>query len=158
MGTPVRATGRQAGAPSVAARGRPRPRGVADQLRDPSTGEGVQAHLEVRRADPARRPVRPPRVRDGHGGRLRRARPRLVPMIPYTLVLKPGLVIHSIYNGYWFWGRPSTADLWRDLREATKESRPDWDLGTPGLRDAWEAGDWSQFHGWDRRPDEWHPA
>jgi len=27
------------------------------------------------------------------------------PMIPHTLVLKPGLVIHSIYNGYWFWGR-----------------------------------------------------
>jgi len=27
-------------------------------------------------------------------------------MIPHTLVLKPGLVIHSIYNGYWFWGRP----------------------------------------------------
>jgi peroxiredoxin len=31
------------------------------------------------------------------------------PMIPYTLVLKPGLVIYSIYNGYWFWGRPSIA-------------------------------------------------
>ena len=29
------------------------------------------------------------------------------PMIPHTLVLKPGLVVHSIYNGYWFWGRPS---------------------------------------------------
>jgi hypothetical protein len=29
------------------------------------------------------------------------------PMIPHTLVLKPGLVIHRIYNGYWFWGRPS---------------------------------------------------
>ena len=28
------------------------------------------------------------------------------PMIPHTLVLKPGLVIHSVYNGYWFWGRP----------------------------------------------------
>ena len=28
------------------------------------------------------------------------------PMIPHTLVLKPGLIIHSIYNGYWFWGRP----------------------------------------------------
>ena len=27
------------------------------------------------------------------------------PMIPHTLVLKPGLIIHSIYNGYWFWGR-----------------------------------------------------
>ena len=33
-------------------------------------------------------------------------------MIPHTLVLKPGLVIHSIYNGYWFWGRPSFYDLW----------------------------------------------
>ena len=31
------------------------------------------------------------------------------PMIPHTLVLKPGLVIHSIYNGYWFWGRPSVS-------------------------------------------------
>ncbi|WP_308468032.1 redoxin domain-containing protein [Rathayibacter soli] len=27
------------------------------------------------------------------------------PMIPHAPVLKPGLVIHSIYNGYWFWGR-----------------------------------------------------
>ncbi|MGD1050063.1 MAG: redoxin domain-containing protein [Solirubrobacteraceae bacterium] len=67
------------------------------------------------------------------------------PMIPYTLVLKPGLVIHSIYNGYWFWGRPSIQDLWRDLREATSEIRPDWDLGTPGLREAWEAGDRTMF-------------
>src|ERR1700749_4935208 len=31
------------------------------------------------------------------------------PMIPHTLVLKPGLEIHTIYNGYWFWGRPSFA-------------------------------------------------
>jgi len=23
-------------------------------------------------------------------------------MIPHTLVLKPGLVIHSMHNGYWF--------------------------------------------------------
>ncbi len=45
------------------------------------------------------------------------------PMIPHTLVLKPGLVVHSVYNGYWFWGRPSIADLWRDLRAATKETR-----------------------------------
>ena len=37
------------------------------------------------------------------------------PMIPHTLVLKPGLVIHSIYNGYWFWGRPSVDELRRDL-------------------------------------------
>ena len=72
-------------------------------------------------------------------------------MIPHTLVLKPGLVIHSIYNGYWFWGRPSVDDLWRDLRAASSEIRPDWDLSKPGLREAWDAGDYSLFHGWDRQ-------
>ena len=76
------------------------------------------------------------------------------PMIPHTLVLKPGLVVHSIYNGYWFWGRPSTHDLWRDLRDASRESRPDWDLATPGLREAWESGDRAPFHGWNRSPAE----
>jgi peroxiredoxin len=73
------------------------------------------------------------------------------PMIPYTFVLKPGLVIQSMYNGYWFWGRPSLDDLWRDLRAASSESRPDWDLAKPGLRDAWNAGDYSSFHGYDKR-------
>ena len=73
------------------------------------------------------------------------------PMIPHTLVLKPGLVIHSIYNGYWFWGRPSVVDLWHDLRAVSSEIRPDWDLSTPGLREAWDAGDLSPFHGWNRR-------
>ncbi len=71
------------------------------------------------------------------------------PMIPHTLVLKPGLVVHSIYNGYWFWGRPSIEDLRRDLREATREIRPDWDLSVPGLREAWNAGDHHAFHGWN---------
>jgi peroxiredoxin/uncharacterized membrane protein YphA (DoxX/SURF4 family) len=70
------------------------------------------------------------------------------PMIPHTLVLKPGLVIYSIYNGYWFWGRPSVIDLWHDLRTVTSEIRPDWDLSAPGLREAWNAGDLSRFHGW----------
>ena len=54
------------------------------------------------------------------------------PMIPHTLVLKPGLVVHSVYNGYWFWGRPSVDDLWHDLRAATSEIRPDWDLERAG--------------------------
>ena len=66
-----------------------------------------------------------------------------------TLVLKPGLVIHSIYNGYWFWGRPSITDLWHDLRSVTSE-RPDWDLSAPGLREAWNADDRSPFHGWNK--------
>jgi hypothetical protein len=73
------------------------------------------------------------------------------PMIPHTLVLKPGLVIYSIYNGYWFWGRPSVINLWHDLRAVTSEIRPDWDLSTPGLREAWNAGDLSRFHGWNKQ-------
>ena len=73
------------------------------------------------------------------------------PMIPHTLVLKPGLVVHKIYNGYWYWGRPSVANLHDDLREVTSEIRPDWDLSTPGLREAWDTDDWSHFHGWNKR-------
>lgn len=71
------------------------------------------------------------------------------PMVPHTLVLKPVLVIHTVYNGHWFWGRPSVYDLWRDLRSAMAEIRPDWDLSTPGLREAWAAGDSSLFNGQD---------
>jgi peroxiredoxin len=76
------------------------------------------------------------------------------PMIPHTFVLKPGLVIHSIYNGYWFWGRPSVDDLHRDLREVTREIRSDWDLSASGLREAWNAGDDCSFHGWNKRTPE----
>ena len=71
------------------------------------------------------------------------------PMIPHTLVLKPGLVIHSIYNGYWFWGRPSDEDLRHDLRAVTREIRPDWELTAPGLREAWDAGDTSMHFPYD---------
>ena len=72
------------------------------------------------------------------------------PMIPHTLVLKPGLVIHSIYNGYWFWGRPSFDDLRRDLREVLREIRPDWDPSAPGLREAWESEDHSKHYPYPR--------
>jgi len=72
------------------------------------------------------------------------------PMIPHTIVLTPGLVVHTIYNGYWFWGRPSVEDLRRDLRDASRQIRPDWDLSSPGLREAWDAGDLTAFHGWNR--------
>lgn len=74
------------------------------------------------------------------------------PMIPHTLVLEPGLVIYSIYNGYWFWGRPSFDDLWRDLREVTREIRPDWDITRPELRAAWDAGDKSKFFPYPSEP------
>lgn len=73
------------------------------------------------------------------------------PMIRHMLVLKPGLVIHRIYNGYWFWCRPSVFALWHDLRAVPSEIRPDSDLNAPGLRDAWNAGDFWPFHRWNRR-------
>lgn len=72
------------------------------------------------------------------------------PMIPHTLVLEPGLIVYKIYNGYWFWGRPSTAELWQDLREVTRKCRPDWDLSAPGLRENWE-GDKSRHWPYDAR-------
>ena len=62
------------------------------------------------------------------------------PMIPHTFVLAPGLRIFSIYNGYWYWGRPSNEDLRHDLRAITRQVRPDWDIGTPGLREKWNVG------------------
>src|SRR3989449_5526435 len=37
------------------------------------------------------------------------------PMIPHTIVLEPGLVIYKIYNGYWFFGRPTPEELRQDL-------------------------------------------
>jgi peroxiredoxin len=69
------------------------------------------------------------------------------PMIPHTLVLKPGLGIHSVYMGYWFWGRPGVEELRQDLRAVSQDVRPDWDLSKPELREAWDAGDLSSFHG-----------
>ena len=62
-------------------------------------------------------------------------------MIPHTLVLEPGLKIYRVYNGYWFWGRPSTAELWQDLRAVSRKIRPDWDLTDPALQVDWDAGD-----------------
>ena len=55
-------------------------------------------------------------------------------MIPYTLVLEPGLIIQKIYMGYWFFGRPTLEDLRHDLRAVLKKCRPDWDISTPELK------------------------
>ena len=46
------------------------------------------------------------------------------PMIPHVIVLEPGLVIYKIYNGYWFFGRPTLEDLRQDLRAVLKKCRP----------------------------------
>jgi hypothetical protein len=42
------------------------------------------------------------------------------PMIPYTLVLEPRLVVYKVYNGYWHWGRPSPERLRQDLCAVTQ--------------------------------------
>jgi peroxiredoxin len=62
------------------------------------------------------------------------------PMIPHVIVLEPGLVVYRIYNGYWFFGRPTMEDLRQDLRAVTKKCRPDWDITAPELRVAWQDG------------------
>ena len=49
------------------------------------------------------------------------------PMVPHTLVLAPGRKVHSIYCGYYFWGRPSRDELWHDLREVFKQTKADFD-------------------------------
>jgi peroxiredoxin len=67
------------------------------------------------------------------------------PMIPHTFVLEPGLRIHSMYLGYWFWGRPSMEELHKDLRAVMKKIRPDFDPTADGLRDAWEQRDRKRF-------------
>ena len=35
------------------------------------------------------------------------------PMIPHTIVLEPGLAVFKIYNGYWYFGRPTIEELRR---------------------------------------------
>jgi peroxiredoxin len=67
------------------------------------------------------------------------------PMIPHTLVLAPGLEVFRIYVGYWYWGRPSNAELRQDLRELTRRIRPDWDITTSALREAWQRGEKERF-------------
>ena len=62
------------------------------------------------------------------------------PMIPHTLVLEPGLRVYKIYNGYWFFGRPTMEELRQDLRAVSRKCRPDWDITTPELKAAWQQG------------------
>lgn len=65
--------------------------------------------------------------------------PRHNAMIPHTLVLAPGLRIHRVYMGYWFWGRPTNDELHRDLREVVRACRPDWDIASEELRADWDS-------------------
>jgi peroxiredoxin len=72
------------------------------------------------------------------------------PMIPYVIVLEPGLIVFKIYNGYWFFGRPTIEELRQDLRAVLRKCRPDWDITTPELKSAWEQGEHDRFYPYDK--------
>jgi peroxiredoxin len=61
--------------------------------------------------------------------------------VPHTLVLAPGLVIDKVYVGYWFWGRPSSYQLWEDLGDLLRRIKEDFDPTVPEVRAAWEASE-----------------
>ena len=48
------------------------------------------------------------------------------PYVPAVFTLFPDLTIHRAYDGYWFWGRPTTDELCRDMREISAAIRADW--------------------------------
>jgi hypothetical protein len=67
-------------------------------------------------------------------------------MIPHVIVLEPALRIHKIYNGYWFFGRPTLEELRQDLRAVSMACRPDWDITAPGFRTQWDQGHKEHFY------------
>ncbi len=66
--------------------------------------------------------------------------PEHEPIIPHSLFLEPGLIIHTVFNGYWYWGRPSPEETRQVLRQITRKIRPDWDITTADQRDLWKQG------------------
>ena len=72
------------------------------------------------------------------------------PMIPHVIVLEPHLVIYKIYNGYWYFGRPTMEELRQDLRAVTRKCRPDWDITKTELKTAWQQGRKDLFHPYGR--------
>ncbi len=48
------------------------------------------------------------------------------PYVPFTFTLHPDLTIHQVYDGYWFWGRPTLEQLRGDMREISRLIRSDF--------------------------------
>ena len=67
------------------------------------------------------------------------------PMIPHVIVLEPGLRVHKIYNGYWFFGRPTVEELRQDLRAVSMKCRPDWDITSARAQGGLGAGPQGAF-------------
>ena len=74
------------------------------------------------------------------------------PMIPHTLVLKPGPRDPPHLQRLLVLGPPDDLrPLARPARRRRPRSARTGISSTPGLREAWDAGDHSPFHGWDKR-------
>ena len=59
--------------------------------------------------------------------------------IPYTFVLEGDRTIHSVYNGWWFVGKPTVEDIRQDMRVVFSK-RDDWEY-----RKEWTAGGLEKF-------------
>lgn len=68
------------------------------------------------------------------------------PMIPHTVVLEPSLRTYKIYNGYWFFGRPTVEELRLDLRAVLQRCRPDWDISGAKQKEAWAQSLKTEFY------------
>jgi hypothetical protein len=63
--------------------------------------------------------------------------------------LKDGVLVEHwdvIYNGYWYFGRPTIEELRQNLRAVLRKCRPDWDIIRPELKAAWEQGQRDRFY------------
>jgi hypothetical protein len=71
---------------------------------------------------------------------------------PLVLVLSRGgfCPIYKIYNGYWFFGRPTVEELRLDLRAVLQRCRPDWDISSAAQRTAWANGEKVGFYPYGR--------
>jgi len=67
-------------------------------------------------------------------------------MVPHTIVCEPGLIVYKIYNGYWFFGRPTVEELRLDLRAVLQRCRPDWDISSAKQRTAWAKDEKANFY------------
>ena len=53
------------------------------------------------------------------------------PYVPVVAVIGPDLRVNAVYNGYWYWGRPTVDELVKNLRDLSRALRPDWEAPTP---------------------------
>jgi len=49
------------------------------------------------------------------------------PYRPIAFTLYPDLTVHRRYAGDWYWGRATPEELRADMREITRNVRPDWE-------------------------------